>query len=65
MAWARTHGATFAPEKYQLMHFTRRRWKLKMQASVEIPKFPDDPVPVMRILGIHLDSKLKWGPTST
>jgi hypothetical protein len=64
MAWARTHGATFAPEKYQLelMHFTRRPKKFNMQASIRIPKLQDGPVPVMRILGIHLDSKLKWGP---
>ena len=30
-----------------------------MQATVQIPKFQDGPVPVMRILGLHLDSKLK------
>ncbi|KAF2177576.1 hypothetical protein K469DRAFT_529512, partial [Zopfia rhizophila CBS 207.26] len=24
IAWAKRHGATFAPEKYQLMHFTRK-----------------------------------------
>jgi hypothetical protein len=62
MAWARTHGATFAPEKYQLMHFTRRPEKFKMQATVWIPKFQDGSVLVMRILGIHLDSKLERGP---
>ncbi|KAI7191628.1 hypothetical protein KC316_g5942 [Hortaea werneckii] len=62
MAWARTHGATFAPEKYQLLHFTRRPKKFNMQATVRIPNFQDGPVTVMRIPGIHLDSKLKWGP---
>lgn len=46
----------------QLMHFTRRSTKFNMQATVRIPKFQDGPVPEMRILGIHLDSKLKWGP---
>jgi hypothetical protein len=61
VTWARTHGATFAPEKYQLMHFTRRPRKFNMQATVRISKFQDGPVPVIRILGIHLDSKLKWG----
>jgi hypothetical protein len=54
MAWARTHGATFAPEKYQLMHFTRRPKKFNIQATVRMPKFQDGPVPVMVILGIHL-----------
>jgi hypothetical protein len=62
MAWARTHGATFAPEKYQLMHFTPRPKKFNMQATVQILKFQDGPVQVMRTLGIHLDSKLKWAP---
>lgn len=62
IAWARTHGATCAPEKYQLMHFIHWPKKFNMQATVRIPKFQDGPVPVMRILGIHLDSKLKWGP---
>jgi hypothetical protein len=61
MAWASTHGATFAPEKYQLMHFTRRPKKFNMQATVRIPEFQNGPVPVMRLLEIHLDSKLKWG----
>jgi hypothetical protein len=62
MAWACTYGTTFAPEKYQLMHFTRRPKKFNMQATVRIPKFKDGLVPVMRILRIHLDLKLKWGP---
>lgn len=44
------------------MHFSRRPKKFNMQAAVQIPKFQDGPVPVMRILGIYLDSKLKWGP---
>jgi hypothetical protein len=48
-----------ANEKYQLMHFTRKPKKSNMQAAVRIPKFQDGPVPVMRVLGIHLDSKLK------
>jgi hypothetical protein len=44
MAWARTHGATFAPEKYQLIHFTRKPKKCDVQATVRIPKFQDGPV---------------------
>jgi hypothetical protein len=41
------------------MHFTHRPKKFNMQATIRIPKFQDGPVPVMRILGLHLDSKLK------
>jgi hypothetical protein len=42
--------------------FTRRPKKFNMQATVRIHKFKDGPVPVMGILGIHLDLKLEWGP---
>jgi hypothetical protein len=61
-AWARTHGATFAPEKFQLVHLACKPKKFNMQAIVRIPKYQDGPVPVKRILGIHLDSKLGWSP---
>jgi hypothetical protein len=44
------------------MHFTRRPKKFNMQATIRIPKFQDGLVPVIRILGIYLDLKLKWGP---
>jgi hypothetical protein len=42
----------------QQMHFTRKTKKFNMQATVRISKLQDGPVPVMRILGIHLDSNL-------
>jgi hypothetical protein len=41
------------------MYFTCRPKKFNMQATVQIPKFKDGPVPVMRILRIYLDSKLR------
>jgi hypothetical protein len=44
------------------MHSTHKRKKLNMQATVRTPEFQDDSVPVMEILGIHLDSELEWGP---
>lgn len=42
VALARTHGATFTPEKYQLKHITQ-----ETQANVRRPKFQDVPIPVM------------------
>src|SRR5699024_214317 len=34
--WARRYGACFAPEKYELMHFTRRRARHNRAATVQI-----------------------------
>lgn len=60
--WAKTHGATFAPDKYQLIHFTPRLKKFNMRATGRIPGFDGIPSPVVRMLRVHLDSRLKWGP---
>lgn len=57
--WAETHGATFAPDKYQLILFTPRLKKFNPQATIHIPGFQGGPSPAVRILGVHLDSRLK------
>jgi hypothetical protein len=44
------------------MHLTYKPKMFNMQATVRIPEYQDGPVPVKRIFGIHLDSKLEWGP---
>jgi hypothetical protein len=59
LEWARRHGAVFAPEKYKLIHFTRRR-KADVTACTEIPGFDGKPVPNLPVLGVWVDSKLKW-----
>ena len=61
LAWASRHGAAFAPQKYELMHLTRSR-KFNMSASVQLPGGPKAPSPTVRVLGVLLDSKLRWGP---
>ena len=60
--WAKTHGATWSPQKYMLIHFTRARKKHNLQASVNIQGFEGKPVPSLRLLGVEIDTKLKWGP---
>ena len=59
--WARRHGAEFAPQKYQLIHFTRSR-KHNLKATVQIQGFNGEPLPSLRLLGVWVDTKLKWGP---
>lgn len=51
LEWAHRHGAVFAPEKYKLIHFTRRR-KADVAAGTEIPGFDGTPAPNLRVLGV-------------
>src|SRR6266487_6433040 len=57
--WARTHNMRFAPQKYTLTHFTRRRG-FDLEAPVTLQGTAIQPTPVVRVLGIQLDSKLRW-----
>src|SRR5436305_1865960 len=59
LAWARRHGAAFAPKKYKLIHFTRRR-KADVTARTNIQGFDGKPVSSLRVLGVWVDSKLRW-----
>ena len=60
--WARRHGATFAPKKYELIHFTRTPKRFNMAATVNLNTIRISPSASVRVLGVQLDSKLKWGP---
>jgi hypothetical protein len=55
--WARTHRMQFAPDKYILTHFTRRRG-FDLQVPVRLQGEVIKPKPVVRILRLQLDSKL-------
>jgi len=59
-AWARRSGAVFNPEKYELIHLTRRR-KVDLSAPLHIQGFSGEAVPELRVLGVQVDSKLTWG----
>ena len=55
------HGVRFAPEKYQLMHFTRARKRHDLKATVSIQGHLTSPQSSLRVLGIYFDPKLNWG----
>lgn len=61
--WAQSHGAEFAPEKYQLMHFTRGRQDEDLRSTVQIDNARAELMTEkMRLLGIWMDPKLSWKP---
>jgi hypothetical protein len=59
-AWGLTRGVIFAPEKSELLHFTRARraWKTGVRLG---PDLLLQPVEEARFLGVWLDRKLTWG----
>lgn len=60
--WARRHGSTFAPKKYELIHFARNPKRFNMAATITIGGETKVPKTDIRVLGIQIDTKLKWGP---
>ena len=59
--WARRHGVQFSPEKYQLIHFIRKRnQSADLQHAIHIQGFGGQPVQGLRVLGVWVDSKLRW-----
>ena len=60
--WAKLHGAAFAPAKYELIHLSRAPKRFNMAADLQIQDHVVSPRPVIRVLGVQIDSKLRWGP---
>lgn len=59
--WAGRYGMKFAPAKYTLIHFTRARTKYDVTAKIKLRSQEISPKKEVRILGIKLDGKLRWG----
>ena len=55
MAWAKKNGVKFAPEKYQLTHFTRARKRHNLEATVSIRFHLMSPQSSLQVLGIDFD----------
>ena len=63
--WARTHRASFVPQKYELVYLTRKPKRFNMTEAVKLGTSEIDPKASIRILGLHVDLKLRWGPYIT
>ena len=59
--WALRHGSLFAPTKYELIHLSRNPKKFDMTATINIENSLIKPKADIRILGLQIDTKLKWG----
>lgn len=60
LEWAETHGAIFASSKYQLLHLTRQK-KFCLSSQIELSSSQSiKPSATGRLLGVTLDSKLRW-----
>ena len=60
LEWASKFGLKFAPQKYELIHFTRRRNAFNLTACVDLDGVGREPKKDVRVLGVWLDTRLKW-----
>jgi hypothetical protein len=60
LQWANRFGQKFAPQKYELIHFTRRRNAFNLAASIQLGSVDLEPKKDVRVLGVWLDTKLRW-----
>ena len=59
LEWARTHGATFAPQKYELVHLTRTPKEFNMRKTVRFDNAEVAPEASIIVLRLHIDTKLR------
>ncbi len=58
--WVRTHDATFASEKYELTHFTRKSKRFNMMTSIQIESSVIKLKSDVWVLKMQLNMKLQW-----
>ena len=61
-AWAYKTGMSFAPQKYELIHFTKKRRQRPVPAThcLRLQNATITPDNRVKILGVWLDEKLTW-----
>jgi hypothetical protein len=62
LEWARKHGASFVPEKYILVHFTKAHTKHDTACPLTLPSSTIIPSTSAHVLGIIPDKKFSWQP---
>jgi hypothetical protein len=60
LEWADRFGMKFAPQKYELIHFTTKRKKYNLAATIKLGNVTKEPTSSVRVLGVWFDPKLKW-----
>ena len=60
--WLNTYRVRFALDKYKLLHFTRSPKRFNMAAIPRIEGLQSQTKGSIRVLGIQIDTKLKWNP---
>jgi hypothetical protein len=62
IAWAKRYGAKFAPNKYHLIHFTKRKRDPNgdLASAVQINPYQIKPEATLRVLGVWVDPRLNW-----
>ncbi len=58
--WVCTHDATFASEKYEFTHFTRKLKRFNMMTSIQIKSSVIKLKSDVRVLKMQLNMKLQW-----
>ncbi|KAK2036415.1 hypothetical protein LZ31DRAFT_449641, partial [Colletotrichum somersetense] len=58
--WALTHASVFAPEKFQLTHFTRAKTRINIDTTLQSQWGEIKPKTKCKYLGLTMDSSLKW-----
>jgi hypothetical protein len=60
--WANRHGARFSPDKYKLIHFTKKRKDPTgdLKSIVNIANHKTKPEATLKVLGVWVDPKMSW-----